>query len=411
MTKKEGEEKEEKTLSFQFPFFLLKTQRGLNIMDKLASLRTTKPLGWAALYFFPLVGAVGFTLILFSASITFSSAPVREFIRSSGPFVNILIPGLNPYVPLIYGWIALVVAMIVHEGAHGVLARSFKLKVKSSGLIFLAILPIGAFVDIDEEEIKKTAARKTGRVMAAGPMSNLAIAIVSLISLMLIVGSMTPASNGVGVIGVYKNSPAYNAGILPTDTVLAVNGATVSSGEDIQKVLSNFNPGDNISILYIHENMKIERNIVLDAFENSSRPFIGFNGLDSSMISNLLENYKRPQLTSLMIYLYIPTFSTAQERVPFSETMHNFYTSPLGNSAFFIMNILFWLWFVNFNLAIFNALPLYPLDGGQALRSGLQSYGSKKGWKDNTAKRLTIISSIFIVAILVTVIISPYLIS
>lgn len=405
-------EEEEKTLSFQFPFFLLRTKRGINIMDRLAALKTTEPLGWIALYIFPLVGAVGFTLILFSASIMLTTAPVREFVRDSGPLVHILIPGLNPYVPIVYGWVALVVAMVVHEGAHGIMARSFNMTVKSSGLIFIAILPIGAFVDIDEEEIKRTPAKKAGRVMAAGPMSNFVVALISLIGLMLLVGSLTLSSNGVGVVGVYDESPAFNAGMLPTDTIIEINGIKVSSGDDIQNVLSNFSPGDTISILFTQKGSEIEKNIVLTSFDdNSSRPFIGITGIDSSMISDLLEDYRRPQLTSPLIYLYIPTFSSAQERVPFSSTMEHFYTSPIGDYTFFTANILFWLWFVNFNLAIFNALPLYPLDGGQALRSALRSYGSKKGWKEETAKKITTISSLFIVALLVAVIIGPYLLS
>ena len=405
----EKEPEEEKTLSFQFPFFLLRTKRGIDLMDKLALLKTTRLFGTASLYIFPLVGLVGFSLILFSASIMLASSPIREFVRSSGPFVHILIPGLNPYVPLIYGWVALVVAMVVHEGSHGILARSFKLKVKSSGLIFLAILPIGAFVDIDEEEIKKTAARKTGRVMAAGPMSNFVVGIISLIGLMLLVGSMSVASNGVGIFGVIEDSPAHNAGMLPTDTLLTLNGVTVSNSDEIQEVLLDFDPGDTISLSFLHEGDEIERNIVLSTLENSSSPFIGITGIDSSMISDLLENYRRPQLASPLIYLYIPTFNLAQERVPFSDTMQNFYTSPLGDYTYFTANILFWLWFVNFNLAIFNALPLYPLDGGQALRSALQSYGNKRDWKENTAKRLVTASSLFIVALLLAVIVGPYL--
>ena len=408
---KEKKEEEEKTLSFQFPFFLLRTKRGIDLMDKLAPLTTTRLFGTAALYIFPIVGAVGFSLILFSASIMLTTAPIREFVRSSGPFVHLLLPGINPYVPLIYGWFALVVAMVVHEGSHGILARSFKLKVKSSGLIFLAILPFGAFVDIDEEELKKTAARKTGRVMAAGPMSNFVVGIISLIGLMLLVGSMVPASNGAGIFAVTEDSPAHNAGILPTDTLIELNGVHVGSADEIQEVLEDFDPGDTISLSVLHEGDKITRDIVLKSFNASSRAFIGISTIDSSMILDLLENYRRPQLASPLIYTYLPTFNSAQERVPFSETMSNFYTSPLGDYTYFAANILFWLWFVNFNLAIFNALPLYPLDGGQALRSGLQSYGNKRGWKENTAWRITKGSSFFIVGLLLAVILVPYLLA
>ncbi|MFQ6134411.1 MAG: site-2 protease family protein [Nitrososphaerales archaeon] len=402
-------EEEAKTVSFQFPFILLRTRRGLNLMDRLATLRLTERLGWVALYLFPLVGAVGFSLILFSASVMLSSAPIREFVRESGPFVHILIPGLNPYVPLIYGWIALIVAMIVHEGSHGVLARSFKLRVKSSGLIFFFVLPIGAFVDIDEEEIKKTVARKTGRVMAAGPMSNFVVALASLVCLMLVVGSMVPASNGIGVVGVYQDWPAHNVGIAPADTVLAINGVDVSSSDDVKRVLSDFRPGDTVSVKFLHEGGEVERRLVLAASDNSSRPIMGFEGIDSTAVSDILENYRRPRITSPLIYLFIPTFTMAQWRVPFSDTMHNFYTSPLGDATYLVANILFWMWFVNFNLAIFNALPLYPLDGGQALRSALQAYGSNRGWQENTAKRLVTAVSLLIVALLVSVIVGPYI--
>ncbi len=400
---------EAKTVSFQFPFILLKTRRGVNLMDRLAALRTTKPLGWVSLYLFPLVGAIGFSLILFSASIMLSSAPIREFVRESGPLVHIMIPGLNPYVPLVYGWIALVVAMVVHEGSHGILARSFKMRIKSSGLILFLVLPIGAFVDIDEDELKKTPARKTGRVMAAGPMSNLVVGLASLVSLMLLVGSMVPATSGIGVVGVYEDWPAYEAGLAPTDTVLAINSIDVSSRDDVKSALSGFQPGDTISLRFLHEGREVERSIVLAASDNSSDPLIGFEGLDSTTISGILEDYRRPRITSPLVYLFIPTFSMAQLRVPFSDSMHTFYTSPLGDTTFFVANILFWLWFVNFNLAIFNALPLYPLDGGQALRAGLQTYGENRGWNEKTAKRLVTAISLFIVALLVSVIVGPYI--
>ena len=66
-----------------------------------------------------------------------------------------MLPGINPMLPIVYGWIAIVLAIVVHEGAHGVIARNVGLKVKSSGLLFFLIVPIGAFVDVDEEQIKK----------------------------------------------------------------------------------------------------------------------------------------------------------------------------------------------------------------------------------------------------------------
>jgi len=35
--------------------------------------------------------------------------------------------------------------------------------------------------------------------------------------------------------------------------------------------------------------------------------------------------------------------------------------------------VLFWLGFINVNVAVFNALPIYPLDGGRMFNTALKS--------------------------------------
>jgi len=403
--KSDGEEGE-RTVSFQFPLLLVRTKRGISLIDRLAASRVTRHLGWASLVSFPFAGAIGFSLILLSASIVISSAPVREFVRESGPFVHILIPGLNPYVPIIYGWLALIVGMVVHEGSHGILARSLGFRVKSSGLIFFLILLIGAFVDIDEEEIRKAPAKKTGRVMAAGPISNITVGLISLFCLLLVVGAMTPIANGVGVIGVYKDSPAYKAGIAPGDVILAINGTLINGISDAAEVISKLKPNDTVTVKFLHDGREGERVLKLASIQNRTSGWMGFNGVDFKAV---LESYRRPQSTSPLIYLFLPTFTMAQWRVPFSDIMNSFYTSPIGSAYYPIANLLFWLWFVNFNLGVFNALPLYPLDGGQALRSALQSFGSRRGWGEKTAARLTTTLSLLILVLLISVIAGPYI--
>ena len=53
--------------------------------------------------------------------------------REIGPQSNLLIPGLNPYLPWTYGWIALVVTIIIHEAGHGIVARVHNIKIESTG--------------------------------------------------------------------------------------------------------------------------------------------------------------------------------------------------------------------------------------------------------------------------------------
>ena len=74
--------------------------------------------------------------------------------------------------------------------------------------------------------------------------------------------------------------------------------------------------------------------------------------------------------------------------VPFSDDLSGFYTSPLGPLTAAVANALFWLFFVNFNLAIFNSLPIYPMDGGQAFESFLRGVGRGK-ISEMLARRVT----------------------
>ena len=73
-----------------------------------------------------------------------------------------------------------------------------------------------------------------------------------------------------------------------------------------------------------------------------------------------------------------------------------------------MQNMLFWLFFVNFNLAIFNSLPIYPMDGGQALERFLVGIGRGK-INDDIANRITIAVTVVLVFALLSVILGPYL--
>ena len=93
--------------------------------------------------------------------------------------------------------------------------------------------------------------------------------------------------------------------------------------------------------------------------------------------------------TSPLGLLAPPTF--VQGMVPYSDFMADKYTSPIFGSYYTIpANLFFWLWFINFNVAIFNALPIGPLDGGQLYNALIdKKTENKKGWLRYSSKILT----------------------
>ena len=89
-----------------------------------------------------------------------------------------IIPGIN--LPLIEGVLALAIVLVVHEGMHGVVARIYKLPLKSAGLVFFGFLPFGAFVDIDEKKLFKAKKEVQNAVFVAGTAANFATSIITL---------------------------------------------------------------------------------------------------------------------------------------------------------------------------------------------------------------------------------------
>lgn len=412
MSTEEG--KKTRAVEFQPPLIIVKTKRGLGVLDKLGSYSLTYWVGWLFTILMPIVAILGLYIVIRSVNLIVSNTPAREFIRSVTPLANLLIPGLNPYLPIVYGWVALIVGIIVHEAAHGVLARRLNFSVKSTGLLFFLFVPVGAFVEVDEKEIRAGKVRDSVRVLAAGPGSNMVAALVSLLILLTLLGSAAPVVDGIGVTAVVEGYPAYDAGIRPGDVIVSVNGVRMSSMVDAYRVFSKLKPGDNVVLQFVKlasgnvaGSYTAEVSAAVNPF-NSSRGYLGLGGVG---LREVLDNYRGAWSVNPLIYLVWPTFSSAnQELIPFSDLMSRFYTSQFSSLLPTLANLFYWMWFVNFNLSIFNALPIYPLDGGQTFRALLQ--GALKGVVSESAvKQLTLGVTLVVLSLVLSMFLFPYLLS
>ncbi|MBI2185183.1 MAG: site-2 protease family protein [Thaumarchaeota archaeon] len=398
------EQEKTKTVELHFPIIMIRTKRGLSLLDTIGRFRLIKPLSWFLLYALPVFAAAALFLLLTAVVANFSNPVVREIGREVSPRASLLIPGLNPFIPIVYGWIALVVALVIHEGAHGVQARALGLPVKSAGLLLLLGLPIGAFVEVDEKEMEKVPLKSAGRVLAAGPGSNMVIAAISLVLLILTVGSMTPLAKGVGVIGVFEGFPAYQAGVKSGDIIISVNNIPTPSIEDLAVALAPSKPGDRVDVGVVRGGSKETYPMILA--ENPGNKSRSFLGVEITLFDFRLEAYQRASTIFPMIYMVPPTIRPFD--IPYSDVLYSFYTSSIGPYFYPVANLLYWIWFVNFNVGVFNALPIYPLDGGQVFRRALKT-ASKGRLSDQAIKRITIVVALAILVLILATLLVPYI--
>lgn len=393
----------------KFVLFLIHTPFGLSFFDKIAKTRAARIYSEFSTFLMPLITVLAIVLFFIGLTSMLSNSAAREGVRDIGPQANLLIPGLNPLLPWTYGWIALVITIVIHEAGHGIVARVYNAKVESTGLVLFLIFPIGAFVNIQREELEKTSLRHKCSILTAGPLNNMILAAASLIALYFVVSTLNPLpgldeSPRVLVGEVRHGSLAEQLGITQRSIIQSIDGQEIKKLNDVGEVL-RASEGDDIEVIW-----KDARGNVLTESGRNENGLLGVTIIGMGSPSDALNNYKRAFLDPRG-YLLLLTPPTLQGPfpAPYSDSMASKYGSNLFGSYFpVISNLLFWLWFINFNVGIFNALPIGPFDGGQLYGSLIENKLRSMGKKLNPSTVNSAITLIFI-AIVIVLIAGPYL--
>ncbi|UXD22372.1 hypothetical protein IPA_04005 [Ignicoccus pacificus DSM 13166] len=259
-------------------------------------------------------------ILLFAVALVFGYKIIIEALVSTllpksaarGPVFVPIIPGvtipLNQMVTLV--WI-IAVSIALHELAHYWSAVRQGIKVKGGGIGWFLFFPI-AFVEPDEEELMRAPLIDRIRVYSAGPATNMALA---LLTLLLIQYNTHP---GIYVVGVERGSVAWKVGIKPGDVIVEINGVKVTSLKQLGSIIEKAGRFE----LVIDRNGKL---IHLEVVKKKGR----------------LGIYVTPWAPSGLFRSLPP------------ETV-------MG-----LVMTLFWMNGINTGLAVINALPLFITDGGK----------------------------------------------
>jgi membrane-associated protease RseP (regulator of RpoE activity) len=257
---------EKYSISFYGPALLLRTKKGRNFLKKLASIkRFWHGFGTFGIIFCFLMMFLVVSLLVFNAW-TVLGFTAQQKQALPGIEFALVIPGLNPILPLeyiLYIILALVIAVIVHEFSHGILTIAANLKVKSLGILYL-IIPLGAFCEPDEEQLRKTKTKNRMKVYAAGPTSNFAIVLISLLLIsFVLMPAVNNAADGVGIIAVAEDAPADDIGIQTGMILNNINDTKIETIYDFVIVMNATKANQTVNITYASGKQLFSKTVVL----------------------------------------------------------------------------------------------------------------------------------------------------
>lgn len=233
------------------PTIMLKTQAGKGLMERLAAPRRFWK-GYALLS-----KIIVFSLmIIFTGLLLWQMTIIHTIPKESalGPEYILGIPGLNPIIPIGYGIVALIICIVIHEVAHGILTRVNGMDIKTTGLLFL-IFPIGAFVEPDEEQLINAGKKERSDVYAVGPATNFIVAIILVLILTIpMLGAVeTQYPDNPVVVVLSDGSPAEHAGLDVGTVIISMGGVEINTIDDFYNYNAS-NPGELAEIKVVTEN-------------------------------------------------------------------------------------------------------------------------------------------------------------
>jgi len=245
-----------------------------------------------------------------------------------------VLPGLTIRLYwLPYFFLAASLGIIVHEAAHGIIAKVEGTPLESAGFVLFVVFLTG-FVELNDERFNEMPVISKLRIISAGSFVNL---VMFLIALLMMSTLFVNAPSGVVIVEVAEGSPLDRAGLGQWDVIYSVNGTFqlyVENGTlQVTYLTANVTPGD----VLILKTSKGDLRIVA---ENSTES----GGL----------GIRRPYM------LYRP--------------------SRLGLGPFLDVQLylaLFWGEIIYSSLAIFNMLPLFPFDGDRFLFYMVKKFTSR----------------------------------
>jgi len=399
------------------PMYLYKTEIGLRFIEYMGSKykKTLKALSYVSITcgYFLMAGGI---YLLLQLVYMFSSPDIVKMVK---------IPPIMPLIPYLpelfkvdwlppfyftYWIVAIAIVAIFHEGFHGIFAKFYNIKIKSTGFGFLGPF-LAFFVEQDDKQMQKAKPFAQMSVLSAGVFANVLLSVLFLV-IMGIFFSNAYAANGAifndytysvaplsAIAGFYNFNEKINVGgvemskisvagnnyfiadsffalNLTKEQMLAdnstpvklywdepaikqnmkgiivkINNNEINNNLDISNTIANMQVGQKITLQTKYknnsENVYENYNLILGKdYTNSTRAIMGIASVQKSSLTGLKS----------LIYKIMTVFKDP-----------NINYEPKANPelTIFIYTLLWWLFWINLSVALANMLPIPIFDGGR----------------------------------------------
>ncbi|MFH1229366.1 MAG: site-2 protease family protein [Candidatus Aenigmatarchaeota archaeon] len=373
--------KDRKNIDFKYILFMRRTKKFTNLIDRIARISPSfwKAVGSIAVLVCFVAMAYGMYAIVQTAYLVYSGVITQPGLQLALPIPSSQMAVGPGYIgiPFWFWIITIAIILIPHEAFHGIIARAHKIRLKNVGLLLLAIFP-GAFVEPDEKQVKKSNLITKLRIFAAGSFINITIGI----SIIFLAQTLlwTPQINGLIITNVNQTSPAGYAGLKEGMVIESINGTSLNIGFFDYAILTLNIPGSN------SENVT--------------------NVMSSLILYKTLSKYEPGQTIDLKTsegnYDIVLASHPQFEGFPYIGigSKLNAKDPSMFLAVFPLLGMMAAL---SIFVAIFNILPIYPLDGGLMFQAVCERYAKKK------SKSIVKAMMYIILAILLYGLIGPYL--
>ena len=356
---------------------------------------------------------------------------VTSWIRRVLIAAAVIALGVSISLPTLAIILALVFMIFMHELGHYVTARAAGMKVTEFFIGFgpklwsfrrgeteygFKAIPAGAYVRIigmsNMEEVDPADEARTYRqkpywrrmsVALAGSTMHFLMAILLFFTVVSVIGTPDATSNRWTVGAVSEGSAAEAAGLQVGDRILAVDGTSYETFQDLSAEL-RANPGEPVDLLVQRDERELAISTILGTTESDGET-VGFLGVGAAFpneqvgpFTGLVESV---QATGETIWLSIKgigqVFSpdglstyvqnltgNAAEPAPGEVEGEGRIISVVGavqlaSQSANVSAALYFLFAINVFIGVFNLTPLLPFDGGHVAIATYERLRSRKG--------------------------------